>query len=99
LIILLLAVDNTSFDITQGCFIVEQSHIVVLEYWLLVYYPATVEGDWKCCLQRAVYAWRGRTLRILGLFCNSPSGSGVKKDAENAFGIFCFQIPQAGNWI
>lgn len=94
-----MAIDNTSFDITQGCFIVEQSRIVVLEYWLLDYYPATVEGDWKYCLQRAVYALRGSTVIILGLFCNSASGFEVKKDAKNAFEILCFQISQAGNWI
>lgn len=72
---------------------------MVLEYWLMGYYSATVEDDWKYCLQRAVYALRGPTLIIRGLFCNSPSGFGVKKDAKNAFEILCFQISQAGNWI
>lgn len=38
-------------------------------------------------------------LIIRGLFCNSASGFGVKKDAKNAFEILCFQISQAGNWI
>lgn len=58
-----------------------------------------MEGDWKCCLQRAVYALRGPTLVIWGLFCNSASGFGVEKDIKGVFEMLCFQISQAGNWI
>jgi len=58
-----------------------------------------VEGDWEHCLRRAVHALRWPTLLILGLFCNSASGFGIKNNAKNVLEMLCFQVSQTGDWI
>lgn len=55
-----------------------------------------MKGDWKYCLQRAVYALRGPTLIILGLFCNSASGLGSKRMLRMHLKCFVFRYHKLG---